>query len=70
MQLTKAEQKLDEWQTAVEILLGAAEGRDFAMHARITWDAPCRLARPPAITQRDLRRAAKQKPILPSCYLT
>jgi hypothetical protein len=35
MKLPKAEQKLDEWQTAIHCLMGAAEGRDFMMHARI-----------------------------------
>jgi hypothetical protein len=35
MKLTKAEQNLPEWQTAIRCLLGAAEGRDFLMHARI-----------------------------------
>jgi hypothetical protein len=35
MKLPKAEQKLAEWQTAVRCLIGAAEGRDFIMHARI-----------------------------------
>jgi hypothetical protein len=35
MKLPKAEQQLDEWQTAIERLIGAAEGRDFLMHARI-----------------------------------
>jgi hypothetical protein len=35
MKLPKAEQKLDEWQTAVACLIGAAEGRDFLMHARV-----------------------------------
>jgi len=35
MKLPKADQKLAEWQTATEILIGAAEGRDFLMHARI-----------------------------------
>ena len=33
--LPKAEQDLEEWQTAVACLIGAAEGRDFIMHARI-----------------------------------
>ena len=33
--LPKAEQDLEEWQTAVGCLIGAAEGRDFLMHARI-----------------------------------
>jgi hypothetical protein len=35
MKLPKAEQKLEEWQTATAILIRAAEGRDFLMHARI-----------------------------------
>jgi hypothetical protein len=35
MKLPKAEQNLEEWQTAIACLIGAAEGRDFVMHARI-----------------------------------
>jgi hypothetical protein len=35
MALPKAEQALPEWQTAIETLIGAAEGRDFLMQARI-----------------------------------
>jgi hypothetical protein len=35
MKLPKAEQDLEEWQTATGCLIGAAEGRDFLMHARI-----------------------------------
>jgi hypothetical protein len=35
MKLPKAEQKLEEWQTATATLIRAAEGRDFLMHARI-----------------------------------
>jgi hypothetical protein len=35
MKLPKAEQDLEEWQTAIGCLIGAAEGRDFVMHARI-----------------------------------
>jgi hypothetical protein len=35
MKLPKAEQNLEEWQTAGEILIKTAEGRDFLMHARI-----------------------------------
>jgi len=31
----KAEQQLDQWQTAIACLIGAAEGRDLLMHARI-----------------------------------
>jgi hypothetical protein len=31
----QAEQNLPEWQTAIACLIGAAEGRDFMMHARI-----------------------------------
>lgn len=33
--LPKAEQQKPHWQIATEILIGAAEGRDFLMHARI-----------------------------------
>jgi hypothetical protein len=33
--LPKAEQDRPEWQTAIHCLIGAAEGRDFLMHARI-----------------------------------
>jgi len=33
--LPKADQQLDECQTAIDCLIGAAEGRDFLMHARI-----------------------------------
>jgi hypothetical protein len=35
MKLTKAEQKLEEWQTATQALIMAAEGRGPVMHARI-----------------------------------
>ncbi len=35
MKLPKAEQQVEEWQTAIEVLIRAAEGRDFLMHARI-----------------------------------
>jgi len=31
----KADHQFDEWQTAIACLIGAAEGRDFIMHARI-----------------------------------
>jgi hypothetical protein len=33
--LPKVEQQLEEWQTAIEYLIGAAEYRDYMMHARI-----------------------------------
>jgi hypothetical protein len=33
--LPRATQKREEWQRAVRILIAAAEGRDFLMHARI-----------------------------------
>jgi hypothetical protein len=33
MKLPKAEQNLDEWQTATRCLIGTAERRDFLMHA-------------------------------------
>jgi hypothetical protein len=35
MKLPKAERMAAEWQTAGDILIKAAEGRDFLMHARI-----------------------------------
>jgi hypothetical protein len=33
--LPKSNHDLEHWKTATEILIGAAEGRDFLMHARI-----------------------------------
>jgi hypothetical protein len=35
MKLPKAGQDLEEWQGAIGCLIGAAEGRDFLMHARV-----------------------------------
>jgi hypothetical protein len=35
MTLSKAERKLEKWQTAVEVLIMAAESRGPLMHARI-----------------------------------
>jgi hypothetical protein len=35
VKLPKAEQNLEEWQTAVACLISAAEGRDLLMHARV-----------------------------------
>jgi hypothetical protein len=35
LKLPKAEQNHEAWQTATAFLIGAAEGRDFLMHARI-----------------------------------
>jgi hypothetical protein len=35
MKLKKAERKLEEWQTATQALIMAAEGRGPVMHARI-----------------------------------
>ena len=35
MKLPKAEQKHERWQTAIRCLIGAAEDRDFMMHAQI-----------------------------------
>jgi hypothetical protein len=32
--LPKADQDIEEWQTAIGCLIGAAEGRDYLMHAR------------------------------------
>jgi hypothetical protein len=34
-ELPKADQQLDDWQTAIGCLIGAAEGRDFMLHSRI-----------------------------------
>ena len=33
--LPKAEQDIEEWQTAIGCLIGAAEGHDYLMHARV-----------------------------------
>jgi hypothetical protein len=33
--LPKAERDIEEWQTAIGCLIGAAEGRDLLMHARV-----------------------------------
>jgi hypothetical protein len=33
MALPKAAQARQEWQTAIAVLIGAAEGRDFLFHA-------------------------------------
>jgi hypothetical protein len=35
MKLPKADQEFEECETAIGCLIGAAEGRDFMMHARI-----------------------------------
>jgi hypothetical protein len=35
MRLTQAEQNHERWQTAIACLIGAAEGRDFMLHARV-----------------------------------
>ena len=35
LKLPAADQESKEWRTAIEILIGTAEGRDFLMHARI-----------------------------------
>ena len=57
MTLPKADQKLDEWQTAIGCLIGAAEGRDFLLHARV---AVLRaLNRHGSATSRPRRKSAK-----------
>jgi hypothetical protein len=52
--LPEAEQQLEEWQTAIACLIGAAEGRDFVMHTRIgvlrALNRTGRRARRPAIS--------------------
>jgi hypothetical protein len=35
MKLPKGDRHLEQWQTAIGCLIGAAEGRDFVMHSRI-----------------------------------
>jgi hypothetical protein len=35
MRLPQAEQNLEVWQTAISCLIGAAEDRDFLLHARV-----------------------------------
>ena len=42
MKLPKAEQNHEAWQTAIACLIGAAEGRDFLMHARLACAQPSR----------------------------
>jgi hypothetical protein len=46
MKLPKAEQQQPRWQLAARILIAAAEGRDFAMHARIAMAKALDLPRP------------------------
>jgi hypothetical protein len=41
LKLPKAVQKLEEWQTATEALIMAAEGRGPLMHARISQPSLC-----------------------------
>jgi hypothetical protein len=63
MKLPKAAQDLEEWQTATGCLIGAAEGRDFVMHARIGMQRALnrtgRRARRPAIS--CLRRGTSSR---------
>jgi hypothetical protein len=45
--LPRTTHRLPEWQTATEILIAAAEGRDFRMHARIAVLKALNRDRPP-----------------------
>jgi hypothetical protein len=55
--LPAAEQRKVQWQTATSILLAAAEGRDFPMHARIAVAKAIALPKAPVEKR---RRAAKK----------
>jgi len=56
--LPKAEQQREHWQTATSILIGAAEGRDFLLHARIAMLRAINHGRQPP-EQPPRRKAAK-----------
>lgn len=56
--LTKAEQAKLHWQTAVSVLIAAAEGHDFLMHARIAMLRALNHGRPRPATE-PRRKAAK-----------
>lgn len=47
MALPKTQQRQPAWQLAARILIAAAEGRDFPMHARIAVAKALGLPRPP-----------------------
>jgi hypothetical protein len=62
--LPKAEQDHERWQTAIACLIGAAESRDFIMHARIGMLRALNHATPkPAVAPR--RKSAKAYRIVP-----
>jgi hypothetical protein len=61
MKLPKAEQGLAEWQTAVRCLIGAAEGRDFMMHARIGMLRGLNVSNPVSKPTRRRKRAKTYK---------
>lgn len=55
--LRKAEQELPHWQLAAEILIKAAEGRDFLMHARIAMLKALNHGKPPPSSEGRGKRA-------------
>lgn len=62
-QLPKAEQAKLHWQTATSILIGAAEDRDFVMHARIAMLRALHFGKaPPDVTPR--KKAVKRYRII------
>lgn len=65
LQLPAAEQALPEWETAIETLIGAAEGRDFLMHARIGMLRAINRDRPAAPAS-PRRKKAKAYNVIPA----
>jgi hypothetical protein len=53
--LPKAEQQREHWQLATAILIDAAEGRDFIMHARVGMLRALNHGKPGEIMQRRKR---------------
>ena len=59
MKLPKAQQNYEHWQTAIHCLIGAAESRDFLMHAEIAMLRALNHGKPdPATTPRRKRAKA------------
>lgn len=59
--LSKAKQKLDHWQLAAGIVLRAAEGRDFRMHAHIAMMQAIHHGRPEPPREPRKKRAKKYR---------
>jgi hypothetical protein len=62
MKLPKAEQNLEVWQTAIQCLIGAAEGRDFMLHARVGMLSALNHGKPKPAS------APRRKPTKPKTY--